>query len=75
MDKWLREGRKLILGGYFPSEKPDALYAHWSEGMNATHSSGVLVDEFVSPTHNISEADRVLGGYRAGYGFSPEIWP
>jgi hypothetical protein len=73
MDKWLAEGRRLILGGYFPSEKPDALYAHWSEGMNATHSSGVLVDEFVSPTLNISEADRVLGGYRAGYGFSPEI--
>ncbi len=25
MDKWLAEGRKLILGGHFPSEKPDAL--------------------------------------------------
>ena len=73
MDKWLAEGRKLIAGGNFPSEKPDPLYAHWSEGMNAVHSSGVLVDEFVSPTLNISEADRVLGGYRAGYGFSPEI--
>ena len=73
MDQWLAEGRRLILGGYFPSEKPDALYAHWSEGMHASHSSGVLVDEFVPPTLNISEADRVLGGYRAGFGFSPEI--
>ena len=73
MDKWLAEGRRLLRGGYFPSEKPDALYAHWLEGIRAANSSGVLVDEFVSPTLNISEADRVLGGYHAGQGFKPEI--
>ena len=72
MDRWLAEGRRLIVGGYFPSEKPDALYAHWSEGINARNSSGVLVDEFVPPTLHISERDRVLGGYHAGYGCSPE---
>ena len=73
MDRWLAEGRRLILGGYFPSQEPGALYAQWSEGMHAANSSGVLVDEFVPPTLHISEADRVLGGYHPGYGFGPQV--
>ena len=36
-------------------------------------ASGVLVDEFVPPTGDISRKDRELGGYRPGLGFEPRI--
>ncbi len=71
--KWLAEGRKLISGAHFPSLNPDDLYRHWSKSMRVSNFSGVLVDEFVSPTNNISFKDRLLGGYNPGFGFRPEI--
>jgi len=71
--RWIAEGRRLISGAHFPSRNPDELYSHWSGRMTASNISGVLVDEFVSPTGNISAKDKVLGRYNPGFGFKPEI--
>lgn len=71
--KWIAEGRRLVSGAHFPSQKPDELYSFWSRRMKAANISGILVDEFVSPTGSISAKDKVLGGYNPGFGFNPEI--
>jgi hypothetical protein len=72
MPAWLAQGRREIVGGHFFSKNPAELQSRWEDGFRPPFS-GVLVDEFVPPTGDISLKDRDLGGYRPGLGFEPQI--
>ena len=71
MRQWLACGRKVIAGGHFSSQDPEELQAQWSRGLREPFH-GVIIDEFVPPTGDISRRDSKLGGYRPGLGFDPE---
>ena len=72
MPAWLAQGRREIIGGHFFSKNSEELQARWQAGFRPPFS-GVIVDEFVPPTGDISQKDRQLGGYRPGLGFEPGI--
>lgn len=70
--QWVAVGRKEIVGAHFFSKEPEELLTSWRGGFRSPFS-GVIVDEFVPPTGDLSQRDKDLGGYRPGLGFEPGV--
>lgn len=64
---WLASGKKILLEVCFLQRKT------WHEGFQYPFS-GICIDEFVPPVEQISNKDKLQGGYQSGLGFEKDIF-